>query len=219
MEETASLSGSPQAAVPSGTPVSPGTAPWGCGGAAPALLARPPPPLVFAGMLLTIFFTPLFLYVWHFLWEYVFPEVPPAESKGSAVSSVGLWQRWLEPPGTGHVSLSEASAIRQTREVGYLPPCCPLVSTVPVLAGDQYCGGRLEKPSGSFQTPNWPERDYPAGVTCSWHIVAPKNQVRRCHRPAGTAQLPWPQGLTSQQQPLARHAAGLGTETTKMLPA
>ncbi|XP_039342913.1 procollagen C-endopeptidase enhancer 2 isoform X1 [Mauremys reevesii] len=43
--------------------------------------------------------------------------------------------------------------------------------------GDQYCGGRLDKPSGSFKTPNWPDRDYPAGVTCSWHIVAPKNQV------------------------------------------
>lgn len=44
--------------------------------------------------------------------------------------------------------------------------------------GDQYCGGRLDKPSGTFKTPNWPEKDYPAGVTCSWHIVAPKNQVR-----------------------------------------
>ncbi|KPP57886.1 Procollagen C-endopeptidase enhancer 2-like [Scleropages formosus] len=43
--------------------------------------------------------------------------------------------------------------------------------------GDQYCGGRLQKPSGSFKTPNWPEKDYPAGVTCSWHIVAPKNQI------------------------------------------
>uniref|UniRef100_A0A4W5QU30 Procollagen C-endopeptidase enhancer 2b n=1 Tax=Hucho hucho TaxID=62062 RepID=A0A4W5QU30_9TELE len=43
--------------------------------------------------------------------------------------------------------------------------------------GDQYCGGRLVKPSGSFKTPNWPEKDYPAGVTCSWHIVAPKNQI------------------------------------------
>ncbi|KAL8187831.1 UNVERIFIED_CONTAM: Procollagen C-endopeptidase enhancer 2 [Gekko kuhli] len=43
--------------------------------------------------------------------------------------------------------------------------------------GDQYCGGRLDKPSGSFKTPNWPDRDYPAGVTCSWHIVAPKNQL------------------------------------------
>lgn len=43
--------------------------------------------------------------------------------------------------------------------------------------GDQYCGGRLDKPTGTFKTPNWPEKDYPAGVTCSWHIVAPKNQV------------------------------------------
>ncbi|XP_044288734.1 procollagen C-endopeptidase enhancer 2 isoform X5 [Varanus komodoensis] len=46
-----------------------------------------------------------------------------------------------------------------------------------IFAGDQYCGGRLNKPSGSFKTPNWPDRDYPAGVTCSWHIVAPKNQL------------------------------------------
>ncbi|XP_043926958.1 procollagen C-endopeptidase enhancer 2 [Protopterus annectens] len=43
--------------------------------------------------------------------------------------------------------------------------------------GDQYCGGRLQKPEGTFKTPNWPDRDYPAGVTCSWHFVAPKNQV------------------------------------------
>uniref|UniRef100_A0A8C9UL60 Procollagen C-endopeptidase enhancer 2 n=1 Tax=Spermophilus dauricus TaxID=99837 RepID=A0A8C9UL60_SPEDA len=43
--------------------------------------------------------------------------------------------------------------------------------------GDQYCGGRLERPSGSFKTPNWPDRDYPAGVTCVWHIIAPKNQL------------------------------------------
>ncbi|XP_073720299.1 procollagen C-endopeptidase enhancer 2b [Misgurnus anguillicaudatus] len=43
--------------------------------------------------------------------------------------------------------------------------------------GDQYCGGRLVKPSGTFKTPNWPDKDYPAGVTCSWHIVAPKNQI------------------------------------------
>lgn len=68
----------------------------------------------------------------------------------------------------------------------------------PCLAGDQYCGGRLDKPSGSFHTPNWPERDYPAGVTCSWHIVAPKNQVRRCHRAAGTARLPVPAAPTPQ---------------------
>uniref|UniRef100_G3STZ4 Procollagen C-endopeptidase enhancer 2 n=1 Tax=Loxodonta africana TaxID=9785 RepID=G3STZ4_LOXAF len=43
--------------------------------------------------------------------------------------------------------------------------------------GDRYCGGRLEGPSGSFKTPNWPDRDYPAGVACVWHIVAPENQL------------------------------------------
>lgn len=49
-----------------------------------------------------------------------------------------------------------------------------------ISTGEQYCGGRLDRPSGTFKTPNWPEKDYPAGVTCSWHIVAPKNQVRKC---------------------------------------
>uniref|UniRef100_W5MMD9 Procollagen C-endopeptidase enhancer 2b n=1 Tax=Lepisosteus oculatus TaxID=7918 RepID=W5MMD9_LEPOC len=50
-------------------------------------------------------------------------------------------------------------------------------SAEPNERGDQYCGGHLYKPSGSFKTPNWPDKDYPAGVSCSWHIVAPKNQI------------------------------------------
>jgi hypothetical protein len=52
-------------------------------------------------------------------------------------------------------------------------------------SGDQYCGGHLDKPLGSIKTPNWPEKDYPAGVTCSWHIVAPKNQVSVRLQPEG----------------------------------
>ncbi|XP_076828785.1 procollagen C-endopeptidase enhancer 2 [Brachyhypopomus gauderio] len=43
--------------------------------------------------------------------------------------------------------------------------------------GRRYCGGRLEEPSGTLQSPNWPERDYPVGVTCSWVIVANDNQT------------------------------------------
>uniref|UniRef100_A0A671Q9A1 Procollagen C-endopeptidase enhancer 2a n=1 Tax=Sinocyclocheilus anshuiensis TaxID=1608454 RepID=A0A671Q9A1_9TELE len=43
--------------------------------------------------------------------------------------------------------------------------------------GDRYCGGLLDKPSGMIKTPNWPDKDYPAGVTCSWHIVAPQDQI------------------------------------------
>ncbi|XP_026062620.1 procollagen C-endopeptidase enhancer 2-like isoform X2 [Carassius auratus] len=44
-------------------------------------------------------------------------------------------------------------------------------------AGDRYCGGLLDEPSGTIKTPNWPDKDYPAGVTCSWHIVAPQDQI------------------------------------------
>ncbi|CAN8177227.1 unnamed protein product [Coccothraustes coccothraustes] len=41
----------------------------------------------------------------------------------------------------------------------------------------QFCGGRLEKPQGSLSTPNWPEENYPPGISCSWHIVAPPDKV------------------------------------------
>ncbi|XP_062946970.1 procollagen C-endopeptidase enhancer 1 isoform X1 [Cynocephalus volans] len=41
----------------------------------------------------------------------------------------------------------------------------------------QFCGGRLEKAQGTLTTPNWPESDYPPGISCSWHIVAPPDQV------------------------------------------
>ncbi|KAM9258579.1 LOW QUALITY PROTEIN: procollagen C-endopeptidase enhancer 1-like [Morus bassanus] len=42
----------------------------------------------------------------------------------------------------------------------------------------QFCGGRLEKPQGSLKTPNWPEENYPAGISCSWHIVAPPEKPK-----------------------------------------
>ncbi|XP_017570153.1 procollagen C-endopeptidase enhancer 2 isoform X1 [Pygocentrus nattereri] len=46
----------------------------------------------------------------------------------------------------------------------------------PNEGGNRYCGGFLNKP-GTLKTPNWPDRDYPAGVTCSWHIMAPQHQI------------------------------------------
>ncbi|KAM4678275.1 procollagen C-endopeptidase enhancer 1 [Discoglossus pictus] len=45
------------------------------------------------------------------------------------------------------------------------------------VSENQYCGGKLEKPQGSLNTPNWPENNYPGGASCSWHIVAPKDKV------------------------------------------
>ncbi|XP_068129989.1 procollagen C-endopeptidase enhancer 1 [Hyperolius riggenbachi] len=40
-----------------------------------------------------------------------------------------------------------------------------------------FCGGKLEKEQGTISSPNWPKTNYPSGISCSWHIVAPKHQV------------------------------------------
>ncbi|CAG5929191.1 unnamed protein product [Menidia menidia] len=48
----------------------------------------------------------------------------------------------------------------------------------PHMEEDQFCGGRLTKPDGSVKTPNWPNSNYPAGISCSWHIsVEPSNVI------------------------------------------
>ncbi|KAJ8282899.1 hypothetical protein COCON_G00054180 [Conger conger] len=41
----------------------------------------------------------------------------------------------------------------------------------------QFCGGRLTKAEGSVKTPNWPESNYPAGISCSWHITVEPNML------------------------------------------
>ncbi|XP_069499658.1 procollagen C-endopeptidase enhancer 1-like isoform X2 [Ambystoma mexicanum] len=48
---------------------------------------------------------------------------------------------------------------------------------IPHVNEHQFCGGKLEKPQGQLNTPNWPESDYPPGISCSWHIIAPKGKV------------------------------------------
>uniref|UniRef100_A0A667ZU71 Procollagen C-endopeptidase enhancer b n=1 Tax=Myripristis murdjan TaxID=586833 RepID=A0A667ZU71_9TELE len=48
----------------------------------------------------------------------------------------------------------------------------------PHVEGNQFCGGRLTKAQGSVKTPNWPDSNYPAGISCSWHIsVEPSNVI------------------------------------------
>ncbi|XP_035530820.1 procollagen C-endopeptidase enhancer b [Morone saxatilis] len=48
----------------------------------------------------------------------------------------------------------------------------------PHMEGNQFCGGRLTKEQGSVKTPNWPNSNYPAGISCSWHIsVEPSNVI------------------------------------------
>lgn len=129
------------------------------------------------------------LYLWCFMpfFRGMFSEELPAccwawmYSTGAAGAAV---------PSMAQPSLSSQIPLRPQQHLGtgmqhskVSPSPTSYHAQCAVLPGDQYCGGRLEKPSGSFQTPNWPERDYPAGVTCSWHIVAPKNQVMHCPTP------------------------------------
>ncbi|XP_034082223.1 procollagen C-endopeptidase enhancer b [Gymnodraco acuticeps] len=48
----------------------------------------------------------------------------------------------------------------------------------PHMEEHQFCGGRLTKSQGSVKTPNWPNSNYPAGISCSWHIsVEPSNVI------------------------------------------
>ncbi|XP_041635927.1 procollagen C-endopeptidase enhancer b [Cheilinus undulatus] len=48
----------------------------------------------------------------------------------------------------------------------------------PHVEENQFCGGRLTKSQGSVRTPNWPNSNYPAGISCSWHIsVEPSNVI------------------------------------------
>ncbi|XP_064209123.1 procollagen C-endopeptidase enhancer a [Anguilla rostrata] len=47
----------------------------------------------------------------------------------------------------------------------------------PHVDENQFCGGRMTKPQGSLKTPNWPEKNYPAGISCSWHITVEPDMI------------------------------------------
>ncbi|XP_030648422.1 procollagen C-endopeptidase enhancer a [Chanos chanos] len=41
----------------------------------------------------------------------------------------------------------------------------------------QFCGGKLTKSQGTIKTPNWPEKNYPPGISCSWLITVDPDKV------------------------------------------
>ncbi|KAI1902782.1 hypothetical protein AGOR_G00019540 [Albula goreensis] len=47
----------------------------------------------------------------------------------------------------------------------------------PHVDENQFCGGRMMKAQGTLKTPNWPDNNYPAGISCSWHITVDPNMV------------------------------------------
>lgn len=52
------------------------------------------------------------------------------------------------------------------------------------LSEHQFCGGKLTKSQGTIKTPNWPEKNYPPGISCSWLITVEPEMVRKKHNPA-----------------------------------
>ncbi|XP_069556740.1 procollagen C-endopeptidase enhancer a [Brachyistius frenatus] len=49
--------------------------------------------------------------------------------------------------------------------------------TKPYVDDQQFCGGKMTKAQGEIKTPNWPDKKYPPGTTCSWLITVEPEMV------------------------------------------
>ncbi|KAE8287927.1 Procollagen C-endopeptidase enhancer 2 Procollagen COOH-terminal proteinase enhancer 2 [Larimichthys crocea] len=49
--------------------------------------------------------------------------------------------------------------------------------TKPYGDDQQFCGGKMTKAQGEIMTPNWPDKKYPPGASCSWLITVEPNMV------------------------------------------
>ncbi|XP_070700159.1 procollagen C-endopeptidase enhancer a [Pempheris klunzingeri] len=47
----------------------------------------------------------------------------------------------------------------------------------PYVDDQQFCGGKITKAQGEIKTPNWPDKKYPPGATCSWLITVEPDMV------------------------------------------
>ncbi|XP_015226840.1 PREDICTED: procollagen C-endopeptidase enhancer 2-like [Cyprinodon variegatus] len=49
--------------------------------------------------------------------------------------------------------------------------------TKPYGNDEQFCGGKMTKSQGEIKTPNWPDKKYPPGTSCSWLITVEPDRV------------------------------------------
>ncbi|XP_077448933.1 procollagen C-endopeptidase enhancer a isoform X2 [Stigmatopora argus] len=47
----------------------------------------------------------------------------------------------------------------------------------PYAEDQQFCGGKMSKSQGEIMTPNWPNKKYPAGTSCSWLVTVEPDKV------------------------------------------
>lgn len=52
-----------------------------------------------------------------------------------------------------------------------------LMECVRLVSDQQFCGGRITKAQGEIKTPNWPDKKYPPGTSCSWLITVEPDMV------------------------------------------
>lgn len=45
------------------------------------------------------------------------------------------------------------------------------------MSANQICGGKITKEQGEIKTPNWPDKKYPPGTSCSWLITVEPDMV------------------------------------------
>lgn len=52
-----------------------------------------------------------------------------------------------------------------------------LMECLRLVSDEQFCGGRMTKAQGEIKTPNWPDKKYEPGTSCSWLITVEPNMV------------------------------------------
>lgn len=52
-----------------------------------------------------------------------------------------------------------------------------LTECVRLVSDEQFCGGKITKSQGEIMTPNWPDKKYPPGTSCSWLITVEPDMV------------------------------------------
>ncbi|XP_029703718.1 procollagen C-endopeptidase enhancer 2 [Takifugu rubripes] len=75
---------------------------------------------------------------------------------------------------TTNTMMLEMVTDEETHSQGFLA----YFSAVKPYADDQqFCGGKITKSQGELKTPNWPEKKYPPGTSCSWLITMEPGMV------------------------------------------
>ncbi|XP_003450532.1 procollagen C-endopeptidase enhancer a [Oreochromis niloticus] len=75
---------------------------------------------------------------------------------------------------TTNMMMLEMVTDDETQSRGFL---AYFTAVKPYVSDQQFCGGRITKAQGEIKTPNWPDKKYDPGTSCSWLITVDPNMV------------------------------------------